>query len=354
MGTPATGEVTPSPTPSSTIIMVPRESFAEGPASVANVCAHRENGARLVVVDPGSPPRVRRELEALASRHDFALIRVDRYLSPNQARNLAIDHLATNYAVFLDNNVRVSAGWLDALERCANETGAAVVAPTSITVERGRSEIHQMGGEAHVTEQDGRRSLRNSHLHQGDAVERRADATRRTTEEAEFHSVLIDTGWLRQFGGLDPQLLSLYEHTDLCMRVRDAGGSVWFEPDAVVSYGRSRFIAWRDRAYYVLRWSEAWNERSSERFQASWHLDTDPYPGVANWTTTRRRYAYRPFTTPMNRMGRFGRPVVDLVDRLAQQRAVARWERSLRDPAPARFTHRASWQVRDQPTSAAS
>jgi hypothetical protein len=226
-----------------------------------------------------------------------------------------------------------------------------VVAPTSITVELGRSEIHQMGGEAHVTERDGLRSLRNSHLHQGDALERREEATRRTTEEAEFHSVLVATEWLEQFGGLDAELLSLYEHTDLCMRIRDAGGSVWFEPDAVVSYGRSRYIVRRDRAYYVLRWSEVWNERSSERFQASWYLDTDPYPGVANWTTTRRRYAYRPFTTPMNRLGRFGRPVVDLVDRFVQRRVVANWERAVRDAAPPRFSHRASWQTREHPTS---
>jgi hypothetical protein len=210
-----------------------------------------------------------------------------------------------------------------------------------------------MGGEAHVTVDDGRRSLRNSHLHQGDAVEHRAQATRRTTEEAEFHSVLVDTAWLQRFGGLDADLLSLYEHTDLCMRIREAGGSVWFEPHAVVSYGRSRFIDRRDRAYYVLRWSEAWNERSSERFQASWQLDTDPYPGVANWTTTRRRYAYRPFTTPMNRMGRLGRPVVDLVDRLAQRRVVAGWERSRREAGPARFSHLASWQASDCPTPTA-
>lgn len=344
---------TPSPVPSSTIIMVPRESFAEGPASVSNVCAHRENGARLVVVDPGSPRRVQRQLEDLARRHDFSLIRVERYLPPNQARNLAIEHLTTKYAVFLDNNVRVSSGWLDALERCATETGAAVVAPTSVTVELGRSEIHQMGGEAHVAEHDGVRSLRNSHLHQGDTIDRRDHATRRTTEEAEFHSVLVATAWLERFGGLDPHLLSLYEHTDLCMRVREAGGSVWFEPDAVVSYGRSRFIHRGDRAYYVLRWSDAWNQRSSERFQASWHLDTDPYPGVAGWTTTRRRYAYRPFITPMNRMGRLARPAVDLVDRLVQRRTLARWERSARGALPVRFSHQASWQTSDCPTPTA-
>ncbi len=87
------------------------------------------------------------------------------------------------------------------------------------------------------------------------------------------------------------------------MHVREAGGSVWFEPEAVVSYGRPRFIDRRDRAFYVLRWSECWNARSRDRFQSVWRLDTDPYRGVANWANTRRRYAYRPFTTPFNRIG---------------------------------------------------
>jgi glycosyltransferase involved in cell wall biosynthesis len=324
--------------------MVPREGFATGPDSIRSVCEHRENGARLVVVDAGSPDKVRTELERLAALHDFALVRVDRYLTPNQARNVGARHVTTPYVVFLDNNVQVSPGWLLALERCAAETGAAVVSPATITVELGTSVVHHVGGEAHVAERDGVRSLRNSHHHQGESTDGLRTVTRSVTEEAEFHCVLVDTSWLQKVGGLDEELLSLFEHTDLCMQVRAAGGTVWFEPDAVVSYGRPKFIDRGDRGYYVLRWSEEWNARSGKRFQAVWDLHEDPTPGVANWANTRRRYAYRPFTTPLNRLGRAGRPVVGFLDRRAQRRAIARWERSLRDASEPRIAHTASWQ----------
>jgi len=93
------------------------------------------------------------------------------------------------------------------------------------------------------------------------------------------------TAVLRLYGRLvllrrtrpDPELLSLFEHTDFAMRIREAGGSVWREPRALVSYGRPRFIKQRDRAYYTLRWSERWNLASRDRFRTVWRLDNDPY-----------------------------------------------------------------------------
>jgi hypothetical protein len=327
-----------------TVVMVPRDTFAGTAASVANICQHRENRARMLIVDAGSPRRVRREVEQLAKLYDCALLRVDRYLTPNQARNLAMQHVTTGFAIFIDNDVHVSNGWLGALLRCAAETGAAVVAPTTITAERGRSVVHQMGGQAHVAERDGVRTLQNAHWHMGEAPDEVAAATRVLTEEAEFHCMLVDCSWFRNVGGLDEGLFSLFEHTDFCMRIRAAGGSVWFEPDSVVSYGRPRFVANRDRDFYVLRWSEQWNARSRDRFQSVWRLDTDPYRDTANWAKRRRRYAYRPFTTPLDRLGRFGRPAVDLLDRFAQWRVVAAWEQSLGKELTPRFTHLASWQ----------
>jgi hypothetical protein len=298
----------------------------------------------MLIVDAGSPRRVQHEVEHLAKLHDCALLRVERYLTPNQARNLAMQHVTTSLAIFVDNNVQVSAGWHGALERCAAETGAAVVAPSTITAELGRAVVHQMGGGARVTERDGVRTLQDTHWHWGESPDEVATITRAVTEEAEFHCMLVDCSWFRKIGGLDEGLFSFFEHTDFCMRIRDAGGSVWFEPAAVVSYGRPRFMAHGDREFCVLRWSEDWNARSRDRFQSVWRLDTDPYRDRANWAKARRHYSYRPFTTPLNRLGRFGRPVVDFVDRFAQRRAVAAWEESLRNEVAPRFTHLASWQ----------
>jgi hypothetical protein len=112
----------------------------------------------------------------------------------------------------------------------------------------------------------------------------------------------------------------------------------------VVTYGRPRFIGARDRAFYVLRWSDEWNACSGHRFRSKWRLDADPVQNAANWARNRRRYAYRPFTTPFNRLGPLGRPVTDLVDRVAQERVVAAWRRAGPARIEPRLTHIASWQ----------
>src|SRR6476660_1861154 len=241
--------------PRTTIVIVIREAFASTVATIEAVCRHRENDARVLIVDAGSPRSVQREIKRLAEVHDLGLLRVDRYLAPNQARNLGMEHVTTPFAVFVDNDVKVSAGWLDALEECAIDTGAAVVAPTIITDELGHTEVHHTGGEARIVERDGVRILEETMWDHGESTDGVASLSRSVTGEPEFHCVFVDTDWYRRVGGLDEELLSLFEHTDFAMRIREAGGSVWCEPRALVSYGRPRFIKQPDRAYYTLRWS---------------------------------------------------------------------------------------------------
>jgi hypothetical protein len=317
--------------------------LSRAPAALTEICRDRHD-ARVLVVDAGSPRRVSSALQRLAAAHDVAVLRVDRYLSPNEARNLAMRYVTTPLAAFVDTDARVAPGWLAALERCVEETGAAVVAPLTVQAEHGRSYVHQMGGDAHTEEVDGRRVLRSSRWHGDERPDDVRSEVRTPTEEAEFHCMIVDCAWFRRVGGLDEELLSLYEHTDFCMRVREAGGAIWFEPRAVASFGRPPLLRRGDRAYSVLRWSEHWNERSRDRFVAAWQLGGDPYQGIRDWARQRRRYAYRPYTTPFNRLGRVGRPVVDLVDELAQRRVLRHWRRSLDEAAPPHFTHLASWQ----------
>ena len=62
---------------------------------------------------------------------------------------------------------------------------------------------------------------------------------------------------LQELGPLDEALLSTRQHLDLCFRVREAGGTVWFEPNAVVTYVVPPSFAWTDIPYYLLRWSDS-------------------------------------------------------------------------------------------------
>ena len=70
-----------------TIIVAPGERFSLAPRSLRSLAAHTAPPFRLVYVDAGSPVAVRNEIAALAARHGFTVIRNERPLPPNQARN---------------------------------------------------------------------------------------------------------------------------------------------------------------------------------------------------------------------------------------------------------------------------
>ena len=61
------------------------------------------------------------------------------------------------------------------------------------------------------------------------------------------------------------------------MSVRQAGGTVWFEPSSVVTYVfpcRARPMTPEDWPFFALRWSDAYGRRSLEHFIAKWNLKT--------------------------------------------------------------------------------
>ena len=94
--------------PFATVVVSPRDAFTH-----AMQCLHRllectPAPRRIVYVDGGSPASLARELEACAVAEDFALLRSDCVLTPNHARNLALDLVRAGYepgwTAFVDND----------------------------------------------------------------------------------------------------------------------------------------------------------------------------------------------------------------------------------------------------------
>ena len=141
--------------PDVTLVVVPRERFQMTRRSLESIYATTTFPFALVYVDGGSSAPTRRYLEGQARARGFRLVRTDRYLAPNQARNLGISEAATRYIVFVDNDVLVTSGWLEALVRCAEETGAWVVGPLYCQGELECGEVHMTGGHAHIFDEAG-------------------------------------------------------------------------------------------------------------------------------------------------------------------------------------------------------
>jgi GT2 family glycosyltransferase len=290
-----------------TVAVVPRERFSFTERSLESVLLHTPQSVEIVYVDGNSPSMVRKYLERQAARPHFQLIRTDDYLTPNVARNLAAARVRTKYVAFIDNDALVSPGWLEALVDCAESTGAWVVGPVYCETEPIATRVHMAGGTAQITVENGRRVFHESHRFYGQPLAAIApDLRREPVEMIEFHAALVRMDVFDRLGPLDEQLMSAAEHADLCLLARAAGGEVYLEPKSVVTYvPPPPFEPW-DLPYFQLRWSDAWNRASIERFREKWQLAADD-PGMRAldaWLAGHRRLALEPFRRALRVFGR--------------------------------------------------
>lgn len=314
-----------------TVVVVARERFSFARESLTSVFEHSDVPFRLVYVDGNSPAHVRNYLQQRAREKDFTLVHTDRYLSPNQARNLGFANVHTKYAVFLDNDVVVAPKWLSALVRCAEETGAWVVGPLYCIGRPYHQNIHMAGGVAHFEERDGVRRYVDKHL-MGHSLlsDVREQLVRQPSERCEFHCALVRTEALRAVGPLDEKLLGIVEtHADLCLLVRDAGGSVWFEPSSIVTYVPPTPLKWSDLAYFLLRWSNEWITDGRARFAEKWGLPDDCADLTRHdwWIESQRLRCMYPLwpilgVLGMQRRNRVAARITKLVDFLVTRRIV--------------------------------
>jgi len=259
-----------------TVVMSPRERFSGIQRSIESLYRNTHLPFAFICVDGGSPRSTRRYLANESRRRGFRLIRTEHYLTPNEARNLALSEVETTYVAFIDNDVIVSPGWLEALTRCAEETGADIVTPLICIGEPIATTIHFAGGLAAIAEESGRRVFHEEHLLAGRRVaEVRAQLIRREVELAEFHCVLVRTEVFERLGPLDENLKTVHEHIDLCLTVRQHGGRVMFEPEAVVTYVLKQSLRPSDLPFYFYRWSEPSTLETELHFHGKWRIAFD-------------------------------------------------------------------------------
>lgn len=271
-----------------TLVIVPRERFSMGAASLQQVLSQTPEDVPVVYVEGNPPPRFRKALHAVADRA-VEFIASEEYVSPNLARNIGFERVTTPYVIFLDNDVWVEPGWIEALLRCAEEEQAAVVGPLYRQGRPEDREVHMAGGMAHIEERDGRRRVRSSHDYQGKPLDEVLPKVQRSeTELAEFHGVLVRSQALRDLGGLDEALLNTREHIDFCMSIRAAGGTVYLEPASQLTYRRPPPFALGDLRFFSLRWSEDWSARTLQHFFQKWDLDQTHVPHLMTWTKKQR------------------------------------------------------------------
>ncbi len=263
--------------PKITIVVVPRERFSYTQQSLESIYQYTRLPFELVYIDGGSPKSIQQYLRKAAVERGFTLVRTEHFLSPNQARNLGLSQIKTDYVLFIDNDVHVSPGWLEHLWHCVQDTDATVVCPLTCIGQPLHQKIHLAGGEARIfLELKKDRSYRRVHekhyFVNRQVVDVQDQLYRRACEFAEFHCMLVKRDIFDQIGLLDEKLLSTREHIDFCLSVSQVGGQIYCEPASVVTYVPDILYRWSDLAYFMLRWSDEWEVKSLKRFRKKWDL----------------------------------------------------------------------------------
>jgi GT2 family glycosyltransferase len=312
-----------------TIVVVPREQFSKSQISLESIYAATPLPFKLVYIDGDSPPSLRRYLECQASAHGFQLIRTDSYLTSNEAHNLGLREVCTEYVAFLDNDVFVQPGWLQALLRCADETGAWAVGPLYCYGIDGRDSkphiVHVAGASLRIVD-DGTRRLEEKGRHVNRPLaEVRPELHREPVDLVEFHCMLVRTDVFDRIGPFDEKLLSFLDHIDFCLAVQQAGGTVYFEPDAVVTHLAPPPFAWMDLPYFLLRWSNAWLRPSVRHFASKHRLRASEHDFGGHFRFRdehRRRLLAGARRTIQRFLGQRGLRIANVADRIVFDRLI--------------------------------
>jgi GT2 family glycosyltransferase len=264
-----------------TVVYVPRERFSPTRRTLEAFFEHTPEPYELVVVDGGSPRELASWLREQSMERGFKLIRTEHLLTPNQARNLGMEHVDTELVALLDNDVVVDEGWLERMIECLDETGASIVAPLTCEGEPLGERVHFAGGEVAIIEEeeDGRtvRRVRDKmYLAQRKTENVRDELVRKQIQLAEFHAILVRTELLRKIGPFDEEMITR-DHLDFCLEVAQNDGTIWFEPESVVHYVPGPAENRHDVLFYMLRWSDAWEKSSLEHFRQKWQLEDDEF-----------------------------------------------------------------------------
>lgn len=323
-----------------TVAFVPRETISQTLEMLDTLIAHTEPNFTLIVVAAGYSADL---VKALRERVDVVggrLIEFAAFVTPNEARNAALDLAETDYIAFVDNDVHVDRNWLPPLVACACETGAAIVSPLIFELEPLFSRLHMAGGEARIIARPEGGNIYHDVHHEAHAQDDGCGSAgeRRQTELAEFHAVLVDVAWLRSVGGLDPNLLSVSEHWDMCITAVRTGREVFLEPRSRVNYVPPAKPTRDDLRWFAVRWSHEWNEQSIAHLCRKYEMNPEEgsFEGMRwflNFHRTHRFTSARRSIVRLlgQRLGRavFNRlalPVLEGLEKPRVRRDLARWE----------------------------
>jgi GT2 family glycosyltransferase len=220
----------------------------------------------VIIVDDASPDQ---SIQALRTIEGLRLVENGQNLGFVGSCNTGAKAARGKYLVFLNNDTQVTSGWLDALLNCFAEEPDCGLAGSRLVYPDGR--LQEAGGWVFS---DGT----SWNVGRFDSRTASAYSYRRRTDYLSGAAIMIRRDLFLELGGFDERYApAYYEDTDLAFAVRDAGFSVFYEPNSVVVHCEG-ISAGTDLSAGMKQYQVVNRAKFVEKWQA--RLQEQPAPGT--------------------------------------------------------------------------
>lgn len=252
-----------------TIGWFPRERFSIAAESLETLL-ETSPPCRLIIVDPGTPPRYMEEICHVLGDHPAEVVSIGRPILPCDSKNLILDRVDTDYVALVENDVLFPPGWLEQLVDACEQAPADVATPLIIEG-RGHSPHfdHHLGV---ITE---------SQLHPGkyevlpESEPRDSISSRQQVTFVEQHCLVYRTSTFDRIGRF--RHLNTRDEVDLSLALWDAGCMAVVEPEVQVHYVGPREPPFEDEMpFYSMRWDLDKARESRQLIRDRWNLVETP------------------------------------------------------------------------------
>ncbi|MEW6248547.1 MAG: glycosyltransferase [Nitrospirota bacterium] len=207
----------------------------------------------VIIVDNGSTDGTSALLAELGG--DVRIIRNDENLGFAKACNQGAKAARGRYLVFLNNDTIPQSGWLEALVREVEEHADVAVVGSKLLYPDGTIQ-HAGVAFSHVW-------FTPYHLYQGCPADLPAVNRRREFQAVTAACMLVRREVFDEVGGFDEGYRNGFEDVDLCLKVRERGWKIVYQPKSVLYHlesqtpGRKAHDADNSRLF-LTRWGSCW------------------------------------------------------------------------------------------------
>lgn len=273
------------------IVISPRDRFSGLDDCIKNVYEHTDESLfKLIILDLGYPAREIKKAEKIIADRNNARIERHELMIPMDGMRKVREEIDTPYTFFLDNDSRVSPGWLPPLLETGDSTGAAVISPLTLEkngVDGDYTRNHIYTVEIRIVDVEGDPYLIEHKPYRRELLENLPKETA-PTQAFELHGVMFRTSILKD---IELPHMTIREHLDIGMQLKVRGESLYAEPRSIIYFDNLGSRAkLKDLQYFDLRWNKNIGKESHDLFEQRWGYKWYAEPAVYNWCTRRRLY----------------------------------------------------------------